>query len=200
MKHLNFIYKILNEELYNSVKKNILLSTQFFLFIFLLLSIVYYYKKDKIILTMLITIGTVCYHFMMRLIVGYMINNKFHNNMDYSKKWFQEKAFEIKLYKMIGVKKWKKRIPSFFPNDFSLNKNSVVDIIRVTCQAEIVHEIIMILSFIPVIFSIYIGAVSVFIITSCMAFLIDSIFVISQRYNRPRLIRYYKKQLSLLNK
>lgn len=182
------------------MKKNILFLTLFILLVFLLLSIVYYYKKDKVILSMLITIGTICYHFIMRLIVGYMINIKFHNNMDYSKRWFQEKAFEIKLYKIIGVKKWKKRIPAFFPNDFSMNKNSVVNLVRVTCQAEIVHEIIMILSFIPIIFSIYFGAVSVFIITSCLAFLMDSIFVISQRYNRPRLIRYYNKQLKLLNK
>lgn len=98
---------------------------------------------------------------------------------------------------MDSNKKWKKWVPVFNPKDYDLKNNSIAEIIQVTCQAEVVHEIIMILSFVPVIFSVWFGAAEVFLITSCVAFLIDSIFVVLQRYNRPRLMRLLKdKQLS----
>lgn len=129
----------------------------------------------------------------MRLVVGYSIDAKYHNHMDYTKKWFQEKSFEAKLYKKLQVKKWKKFFPSFNPGDFQLENNSIEEIIQVTCQAEVVHEIIMILSFVPILFTIWFGSLEVFIITSCLSFLFDSIFVIMQRFNRPRLMRLVKK-------
>lgn len=63
-------------------------------------------------------------------------------------------------------------------------------VIRATCQAEVVHEIIIIVSFIPVVFSLWVGALPVFIITSFFgAAVCDLVFVVLQRYNRPRLIR-----------
>lgn len=62
-------------------------------------------------------------------------------------------------------------------------------VIRATCQAEVVHEIIIIVSFIPVVFSLWVGALPVFIITSFGAAVCDLVFVVLQRYNRPRLIR-----------
>lgn len=184
---LNFIGDII------VLKKNMLLMTCF-LFIGLLgLGTAYYLTKTQALYSIAITVGTTFYHFAMRLVVGYIIDIKFHNHMDYTKKWFRERKFEPKIYNMIGIKKWKKRIPSFNPNDFLLEKHFITDIIQVTCQAEIVHEVIMVLSFVPVIFSVYFGAMEVFLITSCIAFLFDSIFVILQRYNRPRLMKLIKK-------
>ena len=47
----------------------------------------------------------------------------------------------------------------------------------------------MVLSFVPVAFSVWFGSLGVFLITSFAAFLFDSVFVILQRYNRPRLMR-----------
>ena len=61
------------------------------------------------------------------------------------------------------------------------------------CQAEIVHEIIIVLSFVPIIFSIWFGELLVFIITSVISALIDSIFVMLQRYNRSRIIKLIKE-------
>ena len=113
--------------------------------------------------------------------------------MDDTRKWFAEKAFEQKLYNLIQVKKWKKWLPTFNPKDFDLKSRSATEIVQVTCQSEVVHEINMILTFVPIAFSIWFGSVGVFVITSCAAFLFDSIFVIMQRYNRPRLIRLIKK-------
>lgn len=61
------------------------------------------------------------------------------------------------------------------------------------CQAELVHETIVVLSFVPIIPSVLVfGDLPVFIITSLAAAIIDVTFVIIQRYNRPRIIRHIK--------
>ena len=62
------------------------------------------------------------------------------------------------------------------------------------CGAEIVHEIIMILSFLPLLAIPVFGEGAVFCITSLLSALFDSLFVMAQRFNRPRLIRVYEKQ------
>lgn len=46
---------------------------------------------------------------------------------------------------------------------------------------------------IRILFTIWFGSLEVFIITSCLSALFDSIFVIMQRFNRPRLMRLVKK-------
>lgn len=175
------------------MKKKMLLTT-FILFIGLLVSgLAYRVTKKQVLYSIAIAVGTTFYHFAMRLAVAYTIDTKFHNHMDYTKGWFQERKFEPKFYKMMRVKKWKKCLPSFNPEDFLLKKHSIPDIIQVICQAEIVHEVIMALSFVPVLFSVWFGAVEIFFITSCMACLLESAFVMIQRYNRPRLMRLLKK-------
>ena len=44
-----------------------------------------------------ITFGTISYHFVMRLLVGGVIDVIMDNKADYNKKWYQLKPFEIKL-------------------------------------------------------------------------------------------------------
>ena len=92
------------------------------------------------------------------------------------------------------MKKWKKLFPTFNPQDFDLKSRSLTEIVQVTCQSEVVHEMNMVLSFVPLVFSVWFGSLGVFLLTSCAAFLFDSIFVIMQRYNRPRLIRLIKNK------
>ncbi|MCH5188803.1 MAG: hypothetical protein J1F63_10400 [Oscillospiraceae bacterium] len=140
-----------------------------------------------------ITFGTIFYHLAMRLAVGGLIDAGYHNHMDHNKKWFQEKAFEQKLYEKLKVKQWKKRLPTYTPEYFNLKNHSVAEIVGATCQAEVVHEVNMVLSFVPVVFTIWFGSFGVFLITSCAAFVFDGVFVIIQRYNRPRLIRLIRK-------
>lgn len=175
------------------MKKNVFLMTFIALAGLLATGTAYYFTRSNVLYSAAITFGTIFYHFAMRLAVGYTIDSKFHNRMDYTKRWFRERSFEQALYKKIKVKKWKKLIPSFNPQDFRLDRHSAEEIVQVMCQSEIVHEIIMPLSFIPVIFSIWFGSSGVFVITSCLAFLFDGVCVILQRYNRPRLMRLIKK-------
>ena len=87
-------------------------------------------------------------------------------------------------------------MPTYNPDYYDVTKHSIEEIIQATCQAEIVHEVNMVLSFVPVIFTIWFGSLAAFLITSCVAFCFDGIFVIMQRYNRPRLMKLLKRQTS----
>ena len=155
--------------------------------------IAYYFTENRVFFSAAITFGTIFYHLGVRLAVGLLIDAKYHNQMDYTKPWFREKTLERKLYRTLQVKKWKKWLPTFTPQEFDMKSRSVTQIVQATCQAEVVHEVNMVLSFVPVVFSVWFGSLGVFLHTSCGAFLFDGIFVIMQRYNRPRLVRLLKK-------
>ena len=174
--------------------KKIMISLTVISLVILVTSCVTYALTDiPSLFSVAITFGTIFYHLAVRLAIGGLIDAKYHNHIDYTKKWFQERSFEKKLYQALKVKKWKKWLPTFNPKDFDLKNRSLEEIIQVSCQAEIVHEVIMPFSFVPILFSVWFGSLGVFIITSCAAFLFDSIFVIMQRFNRPRLMRLLRR-------
>ena len=140
-----------------------------------------------------ITVGVTLYHFAMRLTVGTVVNSIMKNKANYANVWFREKGFEAKIYNLICVQKWKKYIPTYDPDTFDTSKRSVEELVGATCQAEIVHEIIMVLSLLPIAFIPLLGGAAVMIITSVLSMMFDSLFVILQRYNRPRLVRVMKR-------
>lgn len=154
--------------------------------------IAYYFARNSVLFTLTVTFGTCLYHFAVRLVVGHVIDAIFHNKMNYNRWWFGERKFEAGLYKFLHVKNWKRHLPTYDPERYDIKKHSIEEIIRATCQSEIVHEINMILSFVPIVFTIWFGALAAFLATSCVACVIDGVFVIMQRYNRPRLKRLLK--------
>lgn len=100
---------------------------------------------------------------------------------------------ETQIYKFLKIKKWKGNMPTYDPDTFSIEKHSRDEIARAMCQAEIVHEIICVLSYLPIFAASVFGALPVFIITSVLASLYDLLFLIMQRYNRPRILRMIKR-------
>lgn len=50
------------------------------------------------------------------------------------------------------------------------------------------------LSFLPIVSGIWFGAYPVFIITSVLSALFDLIFVVTQRYNRQRVLRLLQRE------
>jgi len=160
----------------------------------LLFAAVYIPSRIGIFLTLAITCGTTAYHFLMRLAVGGIINGIFRNDISYELKWFKERKFEKALYAKLNVKKWKRNIPTYSPDTFSTEKHSYEEIAKATCQAELVHEIIALLSFLPISAIPVFGAWPVFLVTSLIAAGIDLFFATVQRYNRPRIIRLIRAQ------
>jgi hypothetical protein len=145
--------------------------------------------KNAAVEAVTITLGVTFYHFSMRLAVGGIVNGIMKNKANHENVWFREKGFERKLYKLIGVRKWKKYLPTYNPNTFDATQKTVQELVGATCQAEIVHEIIMLFSLLPIAVIPLLGGAIAMVVTSILAMLFDSLFVILQRYNRPKLIR-----------
>lgn len=159
-----------------------------------ILSAAYSFFHQGWMLTAAISTGTTAYHFVMRLAVGYIVPRLTNYDFDYRHRWFQPRKWEPAFYKKLNIKNWKRKLPTYAPDQFSMKHNSLYRIIQNMCGAEIVHETIMVLSFLPLMTVPFFGAFPVFLTTSVLASLYDGIFVMAQRYNRPRLVRIYEKQ------
>lgn len=155
----------------------------------MLCTVLYRNMKTGLFLALTVTFGTTFYHFVMRLLVGWTINLILHNHVDYRAGWFRVHSFEQKIYKALSIKKWKGKMPTYDPSFFDCRLHTWDEIAQATCQAELVHEVIILLSFVPILASIPFGAFWVFVITSILAACLDAVFVILQRYNRPRIIQ-----------
>jgi len=145
-------------------------------------------------LTLSITFGTIFYHLGARLAVGAVFDKTMNNRADYSKKWFQVRPWENRLYQKLGVKSWKNKMPTFYPAEFSPEVHTWDEIAQAMCQSELVHETNVLLSFLPIIASRWFGALPVFAVTSVLAAVFDLMLVMMQRYNRPRAVRIAMKQ------
>ena len=145
-------------------------------------------------LPLAITFGTAAYHLLMRFAVGFAVNAAMHNRADVNKRRYRCHPFEKKLYRLLGVKRWKAALPSYDPSLFSPGRHSWAEIAQAMCQAETVHAIIAVLSFVPLLFSLCWGALPVFLITSVLAAGFDLLFVILQRFNRPRVLRLAQRE------
>ncbi len=160
----------------------------------LLFALLYCGCRGGALLTLAITFGTIAYHFCIRLLIGLIFSKTMRNKADYTKKWFQLGRVEKRLYDLLKVKAWKNRMPTYDGSLFDAKKHSWDEIAQATCQAELVHETIIVFSFLPIAASVRFGALPVFVITSVCAALFDSVFVIMQRYNRPRIVRMAERQ------
>ena len=136
-----------------------------------------------------ITAGTVAYHFIIRLLIGEIFNRIMHNRVDYTKRWFCVGEAEMKLYRILKVKKWKDKMPTYDEDTFDTSKHTWDEIVQAMCQSELVHETNVIFSFLPVFASVWFGSFGVFLLTSLLAAAFDLMFVFMQRFNRCRILR-----------
>lgn len=173
------------------VMKNITIISFLLFVVFLIL---YYFTSVDLCEALAITFGTILYHFVMRLAVGFLFNTFMKNRADYNKKWYRLCLWENKLYDLLKVKTWKNKMPTYNPDLFNYRKHSWEEIAQAMCQAELVHETIIVLSFAPITASIWFGAFWVFLSTSVAGACLDLTFVIIQRYNRSRVIKMIERK------
>ena len=176
------------------LKKQLFALTGIFGFCFLISVLANSFYKSSLLFSLAITFGVTFYHFAMRLFVGYSVDRIFKNGINYNSQWFSQKKFEQRLYKKLYVHKWKGKVPTFDPEQFDIEKHTFDEIIGSMCVAEIVHEAIFVFAFLPIFLSIPFGEFWVFLITSVLSAAFDLIFVILQRYNRPRVIRLLNRK------
>ena len=159
-----------------------------------LFTLLYRLADVRFLLPLAITAGTVAYHFSMRLAVGTVIDGLLHNQVDHRKRWFRVSETEMRFYRAIRIKKWKRRMPTYAPEVFDPARHSWDEIARAMCQSELVHEVIVLLSFLPIVASVWFGELAVFLITSSLSAAFDLLFVFMQRFNRTRILRLHEKQ------
>ena len=159
-----------------------------------ILAISYKVTSSGILLPLAITSGTIAYHFVMRLMVGLAFHATMRNKADYRKRWYQVSKREMAVYEKLKVKQWKRRMPTYDPALFDPRLHTWEEIVQAMCQAELVHETIAVLSFLPILAGIWFGEYPVFIVTSVLSAACDIVFVIMQRYNRQRVTKLLKRK------
>lgn len=158
-------------------------------------SMVFWFLSDgKTWTTVAISVSTTAYHFAMRLLVGLVFDLSMKNRADFNKPFFVVRPWEIRLYDFLRVGKWKKLLPTFRPDYFSLSKHSLDELIGAMCQAEVVHSVCALLSWLPLLLIIPFGEPIVFALTSMFGFLLDLVFVVTQRYNRARVVKILNRR------
>lgn len=158
----------------------------------LLFGTIYALHQIDWLFTAAVTCGVIAYHMLIRFMSPVILQCFFHKQYDYRAWWFQQRKWEPSIYCFLKVKKWKRNIISYDPSEFSLRVHSLEEVVNNMCHAEAAHELIVLLSFTTLLFSIPFRAFPAFLITAIMAACMDMIFVIIQRYNRPRLMRLIK--------
>lgn len=159
-----------------------------------ILAISYKVTSSGILLPLVITSGTIAYHFVMRLMVGLAFHATMRNKADYRKRWYQVSKREMAVYEKLKVKQWKRRMPTYDPALFDPRLHTWEEIVQAMCQAELVHETIAVLSFLPILAGIWFGEYPVFIVTSVLSAACDIVFVIMQRYNRQRVTKLLNRK------
>lgn len=150
------------------------------------------------LLSVYVTLLTVTYHFVMRVVVGQAVTVRYrHRKFDLDSPGFRLHKLEPRLYEILQVRKWKGRLITARPEQFDVRHLSAEALLHNMAQAELVHRIIMPLSFVPLLLIIPYGTAPVFVITSIAACLIDLAFVIIQRYNRPRVMGYLRRRAAI---
>lgn len=134
--------------------------------------------------------ATVLYHAGMRLFVGLVTGHGFRPNSP----WFLERSFEKALYKKLGVKKWKAKMPTYSPQTYALGSLSPETIAKTMCRNEVIHELCAVFSLLPILLGFSFGAWWFFISTSVFGFFADLAFAVIQRYNRPRILRLLRRR------
>ena len=159
-----------------------------------ILAISYKVTSSGILLPLAITSGTIAYHFVMRLMVGLAFHATMRNKADYRKRWYQVSKREMAVYEKLKVKQWKRRMPTYDPALFDPRLHTWEEIVQAMCQADLVHETIAVLSFLPILAGIWFGEYPVFIVTSVLSAACDIVFVIMQRYNRQRVTKLLNRK------
>ena len=180
------------------MKKLVWLATAVTAGLLLLLTLFYLWLGGALLQTLAVTAATTLYHLVMRLLVGYAVKAWFPVSVDPQGFWFRERSWEKGLYRLLRVRKWSRRVPTFSPEEFDARTHTYAQLAWQTCLSEAVHEIIVALGFLSLLFCLFfedpLANLWPFLITAILAGGYDMQFVILQRANRPRLLRLAERE------
>lgn len=174
--------------------KAVRLTTAGSLIAAVLSGVMYGILNADVFLSLAITFGTTAYHLVVRLLAGAVFGSPALFHPDYTKGWYRVRPWEMKLYKFLNVKAWKDKMPTYSPDAFSPRLHAWEEIAGAMCRSELVHLSGGLLGFAPLIASVWFGAFWVFLATSLCGAAFDLAFVIIQRYNRARIVKFASRR------
>lgn len=167
--------------------------------IFFTLTICFYFPSffiDNGTITIVgIILLTMFFHIVIKPFLAIITVNLLDNVIKKDLRWFNVNRCETLLFTILMVKKWKKFLPTYDKSAFDIKNTPIEKIIYSTKRAEVFHETTFLLSFLPLFLIIPYKLVWFFIITSVIGALMELIFVIEQRFNRPRLCKVALKKI-----
>ena len=140
-----------------------------------------------------VSFGTIFYHFAMRLMVGSLCDMIITADGIYKRKIYSVKEKEMEFYRRIGIRKWKKIMPTYDASQFDPRKHTWEEIASACARSETIHLINALLSFLPMVLTLYFGAFPVFLVTSAAGAAFDMMFVMIQRFNLARIVKAIEK-------
>ena len=166
-----------------------------FICVMVILFVIAYLKNNHSAFFASVSLFTTIFHFTIRFSFANLIYSLIARLCTCDRWWFKEKSFEKRLYMFLAVKKWKNFLPTWNDRDFDVNLNNYDKLLNHICKAEVYHEVCMILSFVPILFSLAVGKFWIFFWTSFFGAIFDGLFVCIQRYNRPRILTLMKRNI-----
>lgn len=173
------------------MKKLVYTSAAVSLILGLITAVLYNTYQSGIYFSLSVTFFTTFYHIAMRLAAGFAANLINIGEKDLYE--FTISETETRFYKMIKLRKWKNKVPTYKKDMFSLKKNSYAELCRNMIISQKGHEMMVLLSFVPLLFSKMLDGFVPFLITSVLAAVFDMQFVFIQRFNRARIAEIMRK-------
>ena len=133
------------------------------------------------------------YHIIVRIIWGMAVEHTPLDKFNPDNKLYQSRGFETAYFKKVKVRNWKDNMPVAHPQRWDVREREMEDIIKSSCQAEIDHEGNIILSLITIFFAYDASSFRMLLFTALSASFVDYLFVLIQRFNRPRFVRYAER-------
>lgn len=131
-----------------------------------------------------ITLFTSTYHFTMRLGMDALVRKLPDTAIQSIVHIPKPGPFLSKIYRILHVKQWKHKVMTARPEDFTTG--DIKQLLLHMKRSLIGHILMMVLSFVPLLFTAYFGAGLAFLITSILSCLLEVPFIIIQCYNIPR--------------
>ncbi len=150
------------------------------------------------LIALTVTAGTTLYHLLVRLLIGFLVDRLAPENLDPRGFWFREHAWEKRVYRRLRVRKWARRVPTYRPEQFDIEKHTLSELVRQTCISELVHELIIPAGYLSLLFCFLFenpaSELAPFLITATLAGLYELQFIVLQRFNRPTILRVLERR------
>ncbi len=128
----------------------------------------------------------ILYHFGLRIAFGLVTKML---PIKYYHRWYKQRRFEKKLYKLLRVRRWKDKVLTFEPDKYDFKNRTLEELATTMAKSELDHWINEVISIASIFFTFIWGCFSAFFITAVAAMLFDAQFIIVQRYNRPIVLK-----------